>query len=114
MWPQRAAEGTGRDDTGEVARLRALCSEAARHLRTLPEQSPLKDVRMAERLEAAAGENTGEEREFVLGLRDLLNEMQLHDDTGDRHDAGYMSAVNEVREWLKRNAAASTQEGTRA
>lgn len=29
-----------------------------------------------------------------------LKDMQLHDDTGDPHDEGYMAAVNELREWL--------------
>jgi len=35
--------------------------------------------------------------------RDLerkLNEMQLHDDTGDAHDEGYMAAVNEIWSFL--------------
>lgn len=31
-----------------------------------------------------------------------LNEMQLHDATGDPHDEGYMAAVNELRDWLGR------------
>lgn len=37
-----------------VASLRALCAEAARHLRTLPHQTEGRDGRIAERLEAAA------------------------------------------------------------
>jgi hypothetical protein len=39
--------------------LRALLVEAARHLRTLPERSELADVRLAERLEAAAAAHEG-------------------------------------------------------
>lgn len=29
-----------------------------------------------------------------------LDAMQLHDDTGDPHDEGYMAAVAELREWM--------------
>lgn len=29
-----------------------------------------------------------------------LNDMTLHDDTGDPRDIGYMAAVEEIREWM--------------
>lgn len=34
------------------------------------------------------------------GLVEKLDEMQLHDDTGDPRDEGYMAAVNEMREFV--------------
>ena len=30
-----------------------------------------------------------------------LDDMTLHDDTGDPRDEGYMDAVNELRHWLR-------------
>lgn len=33
-------------------------------------------------------------------IQEKLEEMELHDATGDPSDAGYMAAVEEIREWL--------------
>lgn len=35
------------------------------------------------------------------GLRDLLDDMKLHDDTGDPRDEGYMDAWGRVDSWLR-------------
>jgi hypothetical protein len=35
-----------------------------------------------------------------LTLREKLDEMTLHDETGDPRDEGYMDAVREIRDWL--------------
>lgn len=35
----------------------------------------------------------------ILGGK--LDEMTLHDDTGDAHDEGYMAAIHELRDWLE-------------
>lgn len=37
-----------------------------------------------------------------------LEEMRLHDNTGDMRDVGYMEAVNEVHDWLVPPGTAST------
>lgn len=34
-------------------------------------------------------------------LRVKLDDMELHDATGDPVDVGYMDAISEIREWLK-------------
>jgi hypothetical protein len=33
-----------------------------------------------------------------------LDDMTLHDETGDPHDKGYMNAVRELRDWLAEQA----------
>lgn len=46
----------------------------------------------------------------VVALDDLegkLDEMTLHDDTGDPQDVGFMAAVNELRELVSRFSAAA-------
>jgi ribosomal 50S subunit-associated protein YjgA (DUF615 family) len=35
-----------------------------------------------------------------MTLQAKLDEMQLHDGTGDPRDEGYMAALEELREWL--------------
>lgn len=45
--------------------------------------------------------------DLSLSLNDLaakLGEMELHDDTGDRFDAGYMVALAEIRAWMNEQA----------
>jgi hypothetical protein len=34
------------------------------------------------------------------GLAEQLDEMTLHDETGDPRDEGYMAAVRDLRDWL--------------
>jgi hypothetical protein len=34
-----------------------------------------------------------------------LDDMTLHDETGDPRDEGYMDAVRELREWLSERSA---------
>lgn len=38
---------------------------------------------------------------FTPILSAKLDDMQLHDDTGDPRDEGYMAAVDELRRWLR-------------
>jgi hypothetical protein len=37
---------------------------------------------------------------ILAALASKLDEMTLHDETGDPHDEGYMTAVREMRGWL--------------
>ena len=37
-------------------------------------------------------------------LAEKLDDMTLHDETGDPRDEGYMAAVRELRDWLARRA----------
>jgi hypothetical protein len=50
-------------------------------------------------------------------LADKLDDMTLHDETGDPRDEGYMAAVRELRDWLAEHTGnptdASTLEGKR-
>lgn len=38
---------------------------------------------------------------LLAALASQLDEMTLHDDTGDPRDEGYMAAVRELRGWIK-------------
>jgi hypothetical protein len=39
---------------------------------------------------------------LLVALAAQLDEMTLHDDTGDPRDEGYMAAVRELRGWIKK------------
>src|SRR5580700_4617310 len=45
--------------------------------------------------------------ERVPSLAEKLDEMTLHDETGDPRDAGYMAAVRELKEWVAANPSKS-------
>jgi hypothetical protein len=38
-------------------------------------------------------------------LTEKLDDMTLHDETGDPRDEGYMAAVRELRDWIAERAA---------
>ena len=40
------------------------------------------------------------EESFPEALAAKLDDMTLHDETGDPRDLGYMAAVRELRDWL--------------
>ena len=44
---------------------------------------------------------------LLSALLAKLDDMQLHDDTGDPADIGYQSAVDELREWARHQPAAA-------
>jgi hypothetical protein len=56
----------------------------------------LRAERRAERAEGRA--ELAEACFTALGAK--LDDMELHDDTGDPRDEGYMAAITEIREWL--------------
>lgn len=59
------------------------------------EQRSRADVAEAER----DGKRMGDMLTPILGAK--LDSMELHDDTGDSHDEGYMDAIHELRDWLE-------------
>jgi len=46
----------------------------------------------------------------VPSLAEKLDEMTLHDETGDPRDVGYMAAVRELREWVTANPSKTQPE----